>query len=57
MLSGSTSFSVQQCRNPRRVPETENWCSHFSHADDEAEWGDESVARTNTVGLWQWQKH
>lgn len=40
----------------QRVPETENRCSYFSDADDEAEHGNVSVARTNTVGLWQWQK-
>lgn len=56
-FSGPTSFSVQQCQNPRHVPETENWCSPSGHADDEAERGDESIARTNKAGLWQWQKH
>lgn len=41
----------------RCIPEIENQFSYFSDTDDEAECGNVSVARTNAVGLWQWQKH
>lgn len=38
------------------IPERGNRCSYYSDADDEAECGNVSVARTNAVGPWQWQK-
>ena len=55
------SPAVSKCmtttnESTQRIPERENRCSYFSDADDEAECGNVSVARTNTVGPWQWQK-